>query len=233
MRKLTTIKIVLLIGILLVILVPVKSYAVLQANGGSVTSYNIATWINYVRTMENFGCALGKEEVLDTSNTEGKRYLPTTGNNGLDCHMEKNTEYGAMAILSASAYGNPTKINSGETTTGNATGVLISLNQEIVAGGTLGSIDNYKNADRRYKNIYTTTYQYIPGDAIGGMGGWHGGNTTWLSSNDSTILRAYGSIFGYYGKHYGTNGVGGAWNEPAHYSKTHPTRAVVVMGENF
>ena len=51
--------------------------------------------------------------------------------------MEKNTEYGAMAILSASSYGNQSKIESGGTTTGNKSGVYINLNKEWVSAGSI------------------------------------------------------------------------------------------------
>ena len=60
---------------------------------------------------------------------EGGKYL-TSNNPNLDIHMEKNTEYGAMAILSASAYGNQNVIGDGETTTGNKSGVYMKLNKE-------------------------------------------------------------------------------------------------------
>ena len=55
----------------------------------------------------------------------------------------RSTEYGAIAILSASGYGNPQTLQNSavKTTTGNKTGVYFTGNNwEWVAGGVNGSI---------------------------------------------------------------------------------------------
>ena len=128
--------------------------------------------------------------------------MPITESNNVDVHMEKNTEYGAMAILSASSYGNPNKIASRETTTGNKTGIYINLNNEMVSAGTLQRSTQYTSANERYKNYYTSAYVAKVGDAISETEGWHGStNNRWLNSSNGggILLRAYsGSIFSYY-----------------------------------
>ena len=169
-----------------------RVYAALQANGGTAATKKINDWIVQVRKMEALGGTLGKAETINTTGL-----LATTASNGMDCHMEKNTEYGAMIILSASPYGKSTKINNGETTTGNETGVKMNINKEMVAasGGALGSAANFKNANGRYKHDdYGSTAggKYHVGDAMN-IGSWHGsGATNWGGDPDYTVfLRSY------------------------------------------
>ncbi len=107
------------------------SSAALQANGNTPVQKDLGTWMSIIRDMEATGGTLGLSE------TKGSGLLSTSDSNNLDCHMEKNSEYGAMAILSASSYGNQNKVASGETTTGNKSGVVINLNKEWVAAGTV------------------------------------------------------------------------------------------------
>ena len=125
-----------------------SSKAVLQSNGNTGATYNLSDWMINVRKMEELGGTMGLSETLNDNLTSS-----STSNN-IDIHMQKNTEYGALAILSASSYGNPNKVNDGETTTGNATGVVMKLNSEWVAAGTVYEATNYANAVGRYKNIY-------------------------------------------------------------------------------
>ena len=91
-----------------------SSKAVLQSNGNDGATYNLNDWMMNVRKMEELGGAMGLGETINDNLTS------SGASNNIDVHMQKNTEYGALAILSASSYGNPNKINSGETTTGNA-----------------------------------------------------------------------------------------------------------------
>lgn len=140
------------------LIMPNKSNAALQSNGGTPATKDLGTWMLQIRQMQEMGGTLGRTDTIDTKNL-------TSGATDLDIHMEKNTEYGAMAILSASAYGNPNKINNGETTTGNSTGIVININKEWVAAGALG-IERFVNANERYKNKYSTNYNVKIGDAI-------------------------------------------------------------------
>ena len=226
-----------------------SSKAVLQSNGNTPATYNVDNWMLNIRKMEELGGAMGLEETINSD-------LTSTTPNGIDVHMQKNTEYGAMAILSASSYGNPDKIENGETTTGNVTGVVMNLNKEWVAAGTLSSSNVYRNAVGRYKNVYNYSYVAKNGDAIEETKGWHGSETsTWLYSyfyermnkqyHDRTylysgLLRSYSeSIFDYYGH----GRFWGAYVEhmspefdtrnDAYFDKEWASRAVVVVGEGI
>lgn len=190
--------------------IPTRSKAGLQANGESVKQDSINNWLLNVRQMESSGGTLGLTDSINQTNLTSSA---ETSNN-LDIHMEKNTEYGAMAILSASSYGKPDKVNDGETTTGNKSGIYININKEWVAAGALTELSRYVNANPRYKNYYTNSYVAKYGDAIEETKGWHGsGASTWLIANGdynggnnnpnakSGLLRAYsGSIFSYFGQ---------------------------------
>lgn len=187
---------------------PLESKAALQSNGGTSATYNIENWLIKIRKMESLGGTFGLN-----ANIDGTTLLDSGDSNNFDSHMELNTEYGAMAILSASPYGNPAKIENGGTTTGNSTGVVININSELVSAGTIRSSSIYQNADGRYKNAYTTEYVAKRGDAIKETKGWHGNKESqWLycgyyyqEQNNSVLVRAYsGSIFSYYG--YAING---------------------------
>lgn len=220
-----------------IILLPTKVNAVLQANGGAPASYIINTWLLAIRQMQTTGGALG---LTDTINGN-----LTSGNTNLDIHMEKNTEYGAMAILSASSYGmGSTPIKSGETTTGNATGIKIMINSERVSAGdkSLGTystgnveVPNFKNALGRYKDIYTISYKEKVGDGIATLGAWHGAsNNAWINAViPSGVLRAKsGSLFSYYAKGSSTGNANNSFYE-SYYGKVNPTRAVVVVGSGI
>ena len=91
-----------------------NSQATLQSNGGSPATKDINGWITGIRQMQATGGTLGLTDTINGTNL-------TSGNKNLDIHMQKNTEYGAMVILSASSYGNPNPITDGQTTTGNET----------------------------------------------------------------------------------------------------------------
>ena len=114
-----------------------SSKAVLQSNGNTGAAYNLSDWMMNIRKMEELGGAMGLNEKINSD-------LTTDGDsNNIDVHMQKNTEYGALAILSASSYGNPSKINDGETTTGNVTGVVMKLDSEWVAARNYKSFNKF------------------------------------------------------------------------------------------
>lgn len=228
-----------------------SSKAVLQSNGNDAAIYSRSDWMMNVRKMEELGGAMGLSETVDSNLTS------SSDSNNIDVHMEKNTEYGALAILSASSYGNPNKINDGETTTGNATGVVMKLNMEWVAAGTESSPStNFKNAVSRYKNVYewgdvnwnASSYaKYIskPGDAIEETKGWHGsGSSIWISYStlyeynafkytELGLLRSCSkSIFSYNGYAGSTNSEGRMdYPGTAYFITAHTTRAVIVQGD--
>ena len=204
-KMLIMIFIIMIVGILIL---STRVEAALQANGGTPVTANLNDWIKAVRQMQATGGTLG---LTDTINSN-----LTSSNKNMDIHMQKNTEYGAMAILSASAYGNPNKITDGQTTTGNASGIQIKLNEEWVAAGPSSTeAGNMKNAAGRYWNNYGTGNgsNSKNGDAMAETNGWHGSTgNSWLihkcnSINnfnaDAAFVRAYGSsIFGFYGGSY-------------------------------
>lgn len=211
-----------IIGILLFL--PTKVKAVLQSNGGTEAKKTIAQWIEQIRQMEQTGGALGLQETLNTDLT------PSSSSNNLDCHMEKNTEYGAMAILSASSYGKPDKINDGETTTGNKSGIYIKINNERVAAGDvdyLPRISGQKANTKYMDNHSNASYNKKNGDAIAETKGWHGStNSTWFRESGDYLLRSCsGSLFSYNGYH---NSV-----DQAYYLVPWASRAVIVVGQGL
>ena len=222
---------------MLLIICPNSSNAVLQSNGGTPATKDVNGWITQIRQMQASGGALGLTDTIGAD--------LTSTNTNLDIHMQKNTEYGAMVLLSASSYGNPEKIENGGTTTGNATGVYMNINKEWVAAGMANTAAaSMKNAAGRYKNQYTApTYTEKVGDAVSTVGGWHGsGSTTWISTKQnkaaiivrSCLLRSYsGSVFSYYGYGYDGDSIlfdSESYRKDADYRKPWASRAVVVVG---
>ncbi len=202
--------IIFMIMIVGIFILSTKAEAALQANGGTPLTANLNNWISAVRQMQATGGTLG---LTDTINTN-----LTSSNKNMDIHMQKNTEYGAMAILSASAYGNPNKITDGQTTTGNASGVVIKLNKEWAAAeGSDTYVTNMKGAAGRYWNNYGTGNgsNSKNGDAMAETEGWHGSTgNSWLwhqcvgfptagPCGDCAFVRGYGqSLFGFFGQSY-------------------------------
>lgn len=225
------------------------SKAVLQSNGNGSAVYGVDEWMSNIRKMESLGGAMGLEETINSNLTS------SSASNNIDVHMQKNTEYGALAILSASSYGNSSKINNGDTTTGNITGVVMKLNKEWVAAGAgITSSSIYKNAVSRYKNVYNVTeapsMDKKIGDATLETRGWHGSGASvvisaryidseyskYVAKEYSGLVRSYsGSIFSYYG--YGLRQGSGYFQysefHDAYYQKTWASRAVVVIGEGL
>lgn len=252
MRKTKEILVSMVVVGAILLAIPTLSHGALQANGDTPKTYTLNNWIYLVRGMQSSGGTLGLSNTLNWDKTSGK-YL-TSDNANLDIHMEKNTEYGAMAILSTSSYGNPNVISNGETTTGNETGIKINFNAELVAAGQVTAAGNYASVAMRYKDNYTSTYEPKIGDAITETEGWHGAtNNKWIwtkasrlndtddnptISNAQCILRRAnsGSIFSYNGYGYDNYYNGANWvkkERDAHYTLTYPTRAVVVVGSGI
>ena len=191
--------------------------AALQAN--PTTHYNSTNkktstdWMTQIRNMEKGGEAMGLNETFNSDLTA------SSASNGIDVHMMKSTEYGAIAILGASGYGSSSKLNSSmQTTTGNKTGVYFSGNNyEIVAGGLKGYVfsgvnskyyDAY-NSNNSNTNDYDTNKNNAKiGDALGdrtttnpGCSGWHEASTgKWVNRNAPYFVRG-----GYYGLFYFDN----------------------------
>ena len=189
--------------------------AALQANPN--TQYTkIATpenWMKGFRQMETARGAMGLNETLNSDLTSSSR------SNGIDVHMMRTTEYGAIAILSASGYGNPSNAQAITSTTGNETGVMVNTNQlEWTAGGLQGSI--FSGVNSRYFDTYTGERESARvGDALGsstttnpGAVGWHSASySNWVNGSYPYFYfaRGYRGIFSFDNGYYASsNGYG-------------------------
>lgn len=183
-----------------------KVEAALQSNGGTPLKANLNDWVYYTRQMQATGGTLG---LTDTINDD-----LTSSNKNLDIHMQKNTEYGAVAILSASSYGNLEKIADGGTTTGNASGIVVKLNGEWTAAAASNTdVRAMKVGKARYWNNYAggNGSNSKIGDAMAQTNGWHGSvGNAWMShicasqergTADCAFVRANGgSCFSFDGR---------------------------------
>lgn len=226
--------IICVMGLIAVTLSSSKVQATLQSNPN--THYTkrdsrATNWMSYFRYMEMVGGALGLSETID-----GTTKLATSESNNLDSHMIKSTEYGAIAILSASGYGNPKTLQNStmKTTTGNETGVYFNIGSsstcEWVAGDLNGIV--FSGVDGRYYDIYANEDQNSAkkGDALGtasttnpGCAMWHGtSNSGWMSAyrDDECFTRNYNGIFGYNATE-------------RYYTAGYHSRGVIVCGEGF
>ncbi|MCI8482354.1 MAG: hypothetical protein HFJ27_04715 [Clostridia bacterium] len=183
-----------------IMILPIHTQAVLQANpntnGKKVDA--LEGWIRNIRSMENENASMGLHETIDA-----KTLKSTSGSNNIDVHMIKSTEWGTVAILSASSYGNTKKMHESEikSTTGNKSGIYMPLTREWTAGGiggrithTLGSIDG------KYYTYYNNSSDMKVGDALGtatsqnkGCNAWHdAGNVNWSEYGHAGCMRSDG-----------------------------------------
>ena len=219
---------ILILMVTMVLLSGGASQAALQANPNThgKKTLNLSSWISQIRQMEAADGAMGLSETIGSNLTGAE-------SNGIDVHMMKTTEYGAMAILSASGYGNPSNEAAITSTTGNNTGVMIDTSQwEWTAGSAGAGIPS--GADARYYDRYTTAATSAKvGDALGsstatnpGCAGWHGAsNSAWLNNTSSSgFVRGNGGIFSFYGYGYSNNVY------PGYVNGARLGRAVVVCG---
>lgn len=65
--------------------------------------------MSHIRTMETKNQAMGLEESIEEQSMQS-----ASGSNGIDVHMIKSTEWGTVAILSASGYGNIKRLQESE-----------------------------------------------------------------------------------------------------------------------
>ena len=182
--------------------------------------------------MESLGGTLG---LIETQNAD---LTSNSGSNNLDIHMHKNTEYGAMALLSASSYGNPSKIEDGGTTTGNETGVKITSNYEWTAAQ---HIDYYEKTsyNDRYINYYQASgkNESKRGDAFLETKGWHGSTYVYaINGGSGAILRK--GIFGFHNqvrKQVGDGFGGKKWvnDSEGSIATKYTSRAVIINGEGI
>lgn len=209
--------IILIMTLLSMIILVGESNASLQANPN--THYKkkdyFVNWIRNIRYMEKSGEAMGLSETFNEDLTSQSE------SNNIDVHFIKSTEYGAVAILSASGYGNPQTLQEStiKTTTGNKTGVYFSAtNWENVAGGIRGH--GMETCNIRYYDAYESSSKVIirVGDALGnatvsnpGCAGWHGASyAQWVDSNNVAFLRGGAGLFSFarVGRNGGAEGSG-------------------------
>ena len=202
MKEKTKVKLlVLAIMLVTMTLMPVGQVkAALQANPNTQYSKRLLSvnWIKEFRQMETAGGAMGLNETL-------KGDLTSESSNGIDVHMMRTTEYGAIAILSASGYGNPSNAKAITSTTGNETGIILNTNNyEWTAGGLQGSI--FSGVNSRYFDTYTGNQSSArAGDALGtsttpnpGAAGWHSASgSNWVYSSYPYFVRGCGGIFSF------------------------------------
>ena len=211
------------------LIIPNKANAALQSNGGTPVKKYASEWILQIRQMQELGGTLGRTDSVDKTNL-------TSNATDLDIHMEKNTEYGAMVILSASAYGNPNKIEDGGTTTGNSTGIVFNLSNERVAAkrNVKTNYMAFDNASPRYINNYSNESKV--GDALIETKGWHGStNYLWFNNDLSGLLRGIKeSVFSYFGG-YSNEKLNGVYipaglDNSGNYKTNWSSRAAIVVG---
>ena len=207
------------------------SNAALESKAGqsSWKEYANSVFVN-VREMEKSGGTLGQNAVIDETT-----YLDSS-KNGIDVHMALATEWGGVAILAVSDYGNfntnSTVSDAGTNvaaTTGNITGVFQMADDraEYVAGLLKNSSNNdtsvIYSADSRYRNEYTTTAsEYHKGDAIYQTEGWYNSNDhAYVTSGEPLFCRYKYQLFGF-------RRTSGWW-----YDGVGGCRAVVTCGENL
>ena len=215
MKEKTKVKLLALaIMLVTMILMPIGQVkAALQANPNTQYTKKLkpTDWIKEFRQMETAGGTMGLNETLNSDLTS------SSGSNGIDVHMMRTTEYGAIAILSASGYGNPSNAQAITSTTGNETGIILNTNnREWTAGGLQGSI--FTGVDSRYYDAYTKSQDSAKvGDALGsstttnpGAERWHSASYYgWVDGSLPYFKRGNGGIFSFYGDYsYGLYGRG-------------------------
>ena len=224
--------VILIIAIMAVgMLITPQTYAAsnLQSNpttGSKLQSKYSQIWMIPIREMEQGYANSGEREELNSDATS------KTSNN-IDVHFMKTSEYGAMAILSASEYGKGNKVvtttkgdNSGSLT-GNKTGVIIDTTVWEWTASTAGEnfVSGIGTTDERYYDKYTTSARtyYKIGDGLVECANWHSApSTRWTGNNYRGFLRGKGGLFSY----------DGDWNyrNSDHYFCA---RGVAVCGEGF
>lgn len=212
-----------LLAVLMAIIMTTNVHAALQSRPG-VDAKKRTTASNFfklMREMESAGGSFGLNATFAENATSGE-YEETSESNNIDTHMCKNTEWGTVAMLSASDYGagngkvsssyNYTTKTYGVTasTTGNMSGVFGMLSgaagDEYVAGGILSKMSSSYNkylinAHSRYVDSYadgsssSDFTRYIPGDATYETKTFTGGGGSFVYSSRPIFNRGYAGVF--------------------------------------
>ena len=184
---------------------------------------------------------MGLKETIDTSSSST---LVASDSNGIDVHLQKNTEYGAAILLGASDYGKQgsditaRRMDKGSTTfgtdvqassTGNVYGIYelgyynmdtSQSSYEWVAGtSNVSRVFETSSIDKRYYDLYGNSVSTAKsGDATYETRTWHGSSgASWVSSSYPGFQRGYNGVF-FYNNFSGRSDYG---------------RSVVVVGDGF
>lgn len=239
-------------ALMLTIVLTPDVMAALQSRPGvtPLVNTNANTYFKEMRNMEAEGGVLGlsatfEEVVTGTGNYE-KTWKETSDSNDIDAHMIKNSEWGAVAILSNSKYGagiggvkNTTSTTTGgdvsNSTTGNAYGVFgmygTTARIEFVAGTYNGANATYmwdmgyiRYSFLRYRDMSTQIDGGgIPGDAMTETKNLSGGGGINLRDAYPIIQRGNNGILSY-------NSTNSSYGSAANYIGS---RAAIVCGEGI
>ena len=164
------------------------SYANYQSYTSTETKEQLLTWIKGIRAMESYNQVMGLSETYDSNTLKA-----TSESNNIDVHMLKNTEYGAVALLSASQQygkkgeGSTRYIYNGsglKTTTGNAYGVYFSgnwentatFNKEYESNISSKYVDRYYGRNTKEGDAMLYWHNKYRADFIGSHNGYCRGN---------------------------------------------------------
>ena len=168
--------------------------AALQANPNTHVKKTDAptNWMSNIRKMEETNGAMGLSESLNSD-------LTSKESNNIDVHMMRTTEYGAIAILSISGYGNSIRLQNSSInrSRGFKRGVYFRGNfWEWNAGGLQGSI--FRGVNAKYYDSYTESSSSAKvGDAFG-CSRWHSASTSsWVTNSNPYFARDNGGLFSF------------------------------------
>lgn len=236
-----------LVAILLIFYLTINSHANVQSvsNGNvrGLVDKTSSQFFALIRQMESSTGPMGLNAEIDSSTG-----AETSQSNGIDVHMIKNTEWGAVTLLmdsdfGAKAAGTGTSLAEDvRSTTGNATGVYeMYSGWEFVAGvyenmssqtytanlfNAIHDGDNlkpskYVNAYSNPTDVYTDYSGQKPGDATGETARWKSASIAlFVASVYPVFLRGNSGTFDF------------AWNS-GYYASSYGSRGAVVCGLGF
>lgn len=213
-----------LVAILLIFYLSINSHANVQSvsngTGRGLVDTTSSQFFALIRQMESSTGPMGLNAEINSSTG-----AETSQSNGIDVHMIKNTEWGAVTLLMDSDFGSKT---SGEgtslsadvrSTTGNATGVYeMYSGWEYVAGvyenmtsqtyranlynaihdGANLKPSKYVNAYSNPTDVNTDYSGQKPGDATGETARWKSASiANFVTSDGPGFSRGYSGAFGF------------------------------------
>ena len=203
-----------LVAILLIFNLTINSHANVQSvsngTGRGLVDKTSSQFFALIRQMESSTGPMGLNAEIDSSTG-----AETSQSNGIDVHMIKNTEWGAVTLLMDSDFGakaagtGKSLAEDVRSTTGNATGVYeMYSGWEYVAGvyenmtsetyraNLYNAIHNganlkpskYVNAYSNPTDVYTDYSGQKPGDATGETARWKSASTANFVASDSPVF---------------------------------------------